>query len=71
MMIFYECYSSYLLLFKFTTPFTEFRENIIVSPYILIDLTFSKHAENQLIEDKTALISPKLGRSPAFSNTSA
>ena len=71
MMIFYEYCSSYLLLFKFTTPFTDFRENIIVFPYIINDLTFWKDVENQLINVKVFLISAKLGKSPAFSSTSA
>lgn len=71
MMIFYDYCSSYLLLLKFTTPFTEYRENIIVFPYIITDLTFWKGIDNQLIESKVSLIFPKLGKSPAFSNTSA
>lgn len=71
MMIFYDYCSSYLLLLKFTTPFTDFRENIIVFPYIINDLTFHVSADNQLIVSKLFLIFSKLGKSPAFSKTSA
>ena len=56
MMIFYDYCSSYLLLLKFTTPFTHLHKDIVVFTYIIRDLTLSKQPDNQFIEDSVFLI---------------